>query len=213
MPTSQQILDGLSAITNNWRILAVAWHVVFGAVLIAFVLGWRPTKRRAGTLSALPLASVSALAWLAGNPFNGTVFAILAAVLAGQAVRLPGTRVRLATPWLIAAGGLMVAFGWAYPHFLRAASWATYLYAAPLGLIPCPTLSALIGVSMMLDGLESRSWPATLAAGGVVYGLIGWLRLGVAIDVVLFTAAAVGLFLAIFRHAPPGHEHRLGGAS
>jgi hypothetical protein len=198
MPTSQQILDGLAAIANSRRALAVLWHVAFGVGISAFLLGWRPRRQLAGVLLALPLVSVSALAWLTGNPFNGTVFLLLAAALAWQAIRLPQARVGTGGTWLLAAGTLLTAFGWIYPHFLETDTWTTYLYAAPLGLVPCPTLSALVGMAMIFDGLGSRGWPMTLASVGAIYGLIGWLRLGVTIDLVLLAGAAV-LGIAAFR--------------
>ena len=179
------------------------WHVAFGAGLAALVLGWRPRRPLVAALFGLPVASVSALAWVGGNPFNGTVFAILAAALVGQAARLPPSNVAVGGPWPVCVGGVLAGFGWIYPHFLDAHSWATYLYAAPLGLIPCPTLSALIGVALMVDGLGSRRWSMTLAAAGAVYGLIGWLRLGVTIDMVLLAGAlALGL-LAMGRGGRP----------
>ncbi len=75
MPSSQKILEGLTAIANDWQALAIVWHVVLGALLLALLLGWRPSKRLAGVLLAVPLASVSVLAWISENPFNGTLFA------------------------------------------------------------------------------------------------------------------------------------------
>jgi hypothetical protein len=202
MPSSQAILEGLRAIAVNWQGLAFTWHVAFGAGLVALALGWRPDRRLAGALFAIPLASVSALAWFAGNPFNGAAFAVLSAGLAGQAVRLPRGQVGVGVPWLVVAGALLTAFGWVYPHFLETQSQITYLYAAPLGLIPCPTLSALIGVALMIDGLRSRGWSMTLAAGGAVYGVIGWWRLGVNIDVILLAGAVVLGVAAVFRREP-----------
>ena len=85
----------------------------------------------------------------------------------------------------------MLTFGWTYPHFLAADRWTTYLYAAPLGLIPCPTLSALIGVALILGRFESTLWPATLGLFGIAYGVIGVVRLGVAVDAALLSGAAV----------------------
>jgi hypothetical protein len=196
MPSPQAILEGLHAIANRWQMLAVAWHVAFGAALVALAAGWRPNRRLAGALPAVPLASVSALAWTESNPFNGMVFALLAVGVASVAARMPPGRVVLAGPWLVVAGGILTAFGWVYPHFLDAQPLAAYLYAAPLGLIPCPTLSALVGVALVVDGLGSRGWSLTLASAGAAYGMIGWLRLGVTIDIVLF-AGAVTLAAAV----------------
>ena len=199
MPSSQQILEGLADVTNGWRSLAIAWHVVLGAFLSALLLGWRPGKRLTGLLLAAPIASVSALAWATGNPFNGTLFFVITAGLVGVALRLPSTSVRIGPPWLTIAGGVLIAFGWVYPHFLRTDSWAAYLYAAPLGLIPCPTLSAVAGVSLVVEGLGSTKWSLTLAAIGVLYGVIGVFRLGVVIDLVLLVGALTLVLVTVVR--------------
>lgn len=44
----------------------------------------------------------------------------------------------------------LVVFGWTYPHFVSTHSWIEYAYAAPLGLIPCPTLSVVIGFTLLV---------------------------------------------------------------
>ena len=98
-------------------------------------------------LAVLPLLSVAAAAWLAGNPFNAGVFFLLAIALSTMAARLPVEPMQTGRGPLRAIGALMLAFGWIYPHFLEADSWWRYLYASPLGLIPCPTLSAVIGTT------------------------------------------------------------------
>ena len=65
--------------------------------------GWRPLARTATAALALPLASVSAFAWIYGNPFNGLLLGAgaLALLILGQ--RLPRLPVKLAPP-LPAAG-------------------------------------------------------------------------------------------------------------
>jgi hypothetical protein len=132
---------------------------------------------------------VSALAWASGNPFNGIAFAALSLALAAVAIRLPVRAVRIGSRPLLVPGALLVGFGWAYPHFLQTDEWTSYLYAAPLGLLPCPTLSAIIGMSLIVDLLGSRPWALVLSAVGVVYGLIGAFQLGVNVDVVLLVGA------------------------
>jgi hypothetical protein len=208
MPSSQEILDGLSAIANGWRALAIVWHIALAAMLIALVAGWRPAKPLAGALLAVPLVSVSFMAWFSGNPFNGTVFAIIAIALGGVALGLQHRSVQISGPGLFIPGVLLSAFGWAYPHFLHADSWATYLYAAPLGLIPCPTLSAVIGVALTVRGLGSRGYSLVLGLSGVLYGLIGWLRLGVAVDIVLLLGATALVVVAVsgLRHKNPAAD-------
>ncbi len=202
MPSSHEILDGLEAIANEWRALAIAWHAVWAVALMALGAGWRPRRPVAGAALAVPILSVSLLAWLSGNPFNGTVFAILAVALAGLALRLPCRPVQISPAWLLLPGLVLTAFAWIYPHFLRTDSWIISLSAAPLGLIPCPTLSAVLGMALMLRGLDSRQWSLVLAAAGILYGLIGWARLGVAIDAVLLVGAAGLAVAAVWR---PGH--------
>ena len=99
----------------------------------------------------------------------------------------------------VAAGVVLFAFGWAYPHFIETRAWITYLIAAPLGLLPCPTLAAVIGMSMALGRLESTAWSVTLGLAGLAYGLIGIFNLGVLLDVGL-AVGALALLLDELRH-------------
>jgi hypothetical protein len=72
MPSPDVILDSLAVIANDWRWLAIAWHALFIAALIA--TWWRrPITRTVATLMIAPAISVSALAWWSGNPFTGTL--------------------------------------------------------------------------------------------------------------------------------------------
>jgi hypothetical protein len=141
----------------------------------------------------LPLVSVSALAWWSGNPFNGLVFAIAATALLWETRGFEDHHVAPGSRLAIAAGAMLIAFGLAYPHFLDAESWWTYLYAAPFGLIPCPTVAVLAGASLIFGVFGSRAWALTLGVVALAYGVIGVLVLGVTIDVVL-VAGAMCLF-------------------
>jgi hypothetical protein len=208
MPTPEQILNGLRTIANQWQLLAVVWHVYFAVLAVGLVLGVRPSKRLVGILLGLPLLSVSALAWVSANPFNGTLFALAGVTLIAIALRLPAERLRIAPTWVVSAGVLMFLFGWVYPHFLDTSSFAPYLYAAPTGLIPCPTLSIVLGLSLMVGELNSRAWSLGLAAMGIFYGIFGVLRLGVPIDVVLLLGALLSV-LVIFVPKPAVQEHAL----
>jgi hypothetical protein len=131
------------------------------------------------------------LAWASGNPFNGTTFAVLSMSLAAVAWRLPAERVRIAKWSSVALGAVLVVFGWVYPHFVEAQSWTSLAVAAPLGLVPCPTLSVIIGLTMTFDLLRSKGWSWILSAFGIAYGLVGVLMLGVRIDVVLLLGGVV----------------------
>ena len=197
MPTASEILSTATVIANEWRWLAVSWHLAMGASAIALASGWRPSKRLAGLLITPLLISVSVLAWWSSNPFTGIVFLLMAGALAALSARVPMERIRIGPRWIAAVGISLMTLGWLYPHFLNTASWVTYLYAAPLGLLPCPTLIAAIGFALVVDGLSSRPWSMVLAGVGLVYGTIGVFTLGVTIDVALLAGAIVLMGLAI----------------
>jgi len=182
MPDAHTLLESLHAIANTYVPLAVAWHGALAVYLfIALGLGKEPRWRLLGRLLALPVASVSILAWLSGNPFNGTVFGALTVFLLLWAQRL---RKDAASPALSlrAARGLspfMLAYAAAYPHFVNGGlSWLTLL-TAPLGVLPCPTISLLVAAGLFSGGFGSRSWSRVVAATGLAYAVLGILVLGV----------------------------------
>jgi hypothetical protein len=195
VPSSAAILQQLTEIANEWQGVAFAWHVYLGVLLLAAMFGWRPSVRRAGYLLVGPLISVAVAAWTFGNLFNGTLFLLMAILLSATARRLPVARVHIRFALTTAAGLLLIAFGSVYPHFLIAKSWTAYTYAAPVGLIPCPTLSVVIGMTLLLGMHSYRTWSAIVAVTGVVYGVIGVFAFGVLIDYVLL-AGASGLLVA-----------------
>lgn len=209
MPTSEEILAGLTTIANEWRGLALFWHVFVGAWLLAILIGQDVSNRVVGLLLVLPLLSVSALAWASHNPFNGAVFAVLSLVLATVARRLPPVSARLASWPFAISGGALAAFGWTYPHFLDTTHWASYLIAAPLGLLPCPTLSAVSGLTLIVRGFGSTAWTLTLASVCFIYGVIGVFRLQVTMDAALLAGAMV--LIAIGHWSPFPNEPRHAG--
>jgi len=189
MPTTNEILAGLTAIANDGIVFAIIWHQVVAAALIWIASGWRPRRRVATVLLAIPLASVAAFALAYGNPFNGFVFVGGALALAMFAARGGSERVAAAPRWATTLGVAMIAYAWVYPHFLAADSWISYLYAAPVGLVPCPSLSLVIGFALLAGGVDRRVG-GLLAVLGAVYGVIGVARLGVVLDVGLIAGAA-----------------------
>jgi hypothetical protein len=210
MPTSAEILEGLAEITQRWRTLAVVWHIYYGILAAGLLFGMRPSKPIAGILLAIPLFSVSTLAWATANPFNGTLFAVLGLALAGISLTLPREPIATGSSWAIVAGVAMFAFGWVYPHFLDASTSVEYLYAAPTGLIPCPTLSITIGLALLTGGLDSRLWSLVLAGAGLFYGAFGAWRLGVTIDLALLFGA-VALIGAVLLPKLPVQAASSGG--
>jgi len=145
------------------------------------------------------------MAWLSGNFFTTAVLGGVSIGLIAIGWRLPKTPVAVASGRLLMPGLLMVLFGLAYPHFLEPASFITYLYAAPVGIVPCPTLSVLVGLSILLSSMNSRSWGLLLGAAGVFYGAFGAMVLSVTLDWVLFLGAIV-LMITSWRVAPPNAD-------
>jgi hypothetical protein len=189
MPSPEQILNGLKEISNNWQFLAIIWHIYFAALVIGLIAGLRFPNSIMGILLGLPLLSVSAMAWVTSNPFNGTIFALVGLATIVVSIRSPKTKVRIGPTWALVAGLIMFVFGWLYPHFVEGSSPLRYLYSSPTGLIPCPTLSIVIGLGLVLAGLGSRTWSLILGVTGVFYGIFGAARLGVTIDWVLLLGA------------------------
>jgi hypothetical protein len=210
MPSSTEVLDALTALANRFWYLAAAWHVATAVGIVAVLAGFHPSRRLAGVLLVTPCLSVAGLALSVGNPFNGLVFLATAFVLFGIAIRLPSVPVRRSAHWAATHVGLaLLTFGWMYPHFLVGASPFAYLYAAPMGVVPCPTLAAIIGVSLLAGGFQSRSWSWVLASVGLFYGAFGVLRLGVTIDWMLGLGALVLAALPLnVRRTPPTLKER-----
>lgn len=196
MPSSEEILSNLSAIANEWRTLSIVWHLYFGALAFGLIAGWRPSVRIIGVLYLLPLLSVSALAWVNSNPFNGVTFAIAGIALFLASLKAGKREVRIAPAWLVIIGVMLIIFGWVYPHFLVESEPFQYIYSAPTGLIPCPTLSIAIGFTLVVRGLNSRGWCLMLALLGLFYGLLGAVWLKVEIDWILVFGALASLYLA-----------------
>ena len=121
--------------------------------------------------------------------------------------KIPSLLARRLLAW-IASGPSMVfgliclTFGWAYPHFLATTNPALYLIAAPLGLLPCPTLSAISGLTLMMEP-RSTTWMLTLAGMSFVYATIGVFGLAVTIDVGLFVGAGALVANVILRSRSP----------
>lgn len=196
MPSTEVIVASLTGIAHQWRTLAIAWHIFWGVLLGALLAGYRPSNRLAGYVLTTPFVSVSILAWWSDNPFNALVFAVLTLSLVVIGSRCSNEGVEISAFPSLLVGVSLVAFGWAYPHFVETDEWLTYAYAAPLGLVPCPTLAAVIGMVLMFSMLRSIPWSMTLASVGLLYGAIGVGRLGATLDYGLLAGSIVPLAVA-----------------
>lgn len=191
MPNRQLILDGLGTIANEGVLAAVGWHVLIACMIFALFMGWMPQKRSAALLLVVPLSSVSLAAATHGNPFNMFTVGVGALALVLLGLRLPRAPVTRGNRIQLVAGIFGIVVGSSYPHFLAGHSPAFYLIAAPVGLLPCPTLAMIMGFALLGGGFHSRAWSSVLAALGFFYGVFGAFRLDVWLDFSLVGEAFV----------------------
>lgn len=185
MLKSEDILAGLQSIVNNYTTVAILWHGIFYILIAFLIIKWEPSNRMLGLILSLPLISVAILAWITGNPFNGTVFSIVTILVVLFSFRASNQVISYSQLPFIIAGILMVIFGIIYPHFIKPDSLFKYLYESPVGLIPCPTLSIIIGFLIIYNGFGSNSITLTLIILGLFYGIFGVLKLAVYLDLFL----------------------------
>lgn len=199
MPSIEEILARLHELANTWRIAAIIWHFLFSAFIAALIAGARPSRRICGILLSLPFVSVSSIAWMSDNPFNGILFGVLSVVLIVVASRQSKEAVQIAPIWALFAGSGMIAVGWIYPHFLDTDNVLAYLYAAPTGLVPCATLSILIGFCLVLNRLNSGAYALILGITGIFFGITGVAQLNVSLDWALLLGAVILVVFALVK--------------
>jgi hypothetical protein len=195
MPTPEEILNGLALAANKFIWISIAWHIIAFAFIILLVSGRKFNTKRIMAGLAIFLLSVGYIAVLVSSPFNAIMFALAALIFGIITLRFKPVPVGLKWDMISVLGLFMLVFGFIYPHFLDAKMWVNYLYSSPMGLIPCPTLSAFIGVTLILHGFNSKKWMITSALFGLFYGIFGVLRLKVYLDLALIAGA---MFLLVY---------------
>jgi len=201
MPKTEEIIDGLQTIVNEYSTFAIIWHAVFYFLLAALITKWQPSNRLLGVFICLPLFSVAVFAWLSGNPFNGILFSIMAILIVIFGFKASDQPINISQVPFMVLGIIMIIFGLVYPHFISADSFLKYLYASPVGLIPCPTLSIIIGFLLLYNGFGSHSITLTFIIFGLFYGIFGVLKLAVYLDIflVLGTIALIVKYIIALR--------------
>jgi len=195
MPTPEEILTTLSLASNKFTSVSILWHVIVLVFAVFLISGKKFNTKHVSAGLSLMLLSVGIIAVLSSNPFNAIMFALAALLFGIITLKFKPEPVKLSWDFVSVAGMIMLIFGFVYPHFLIDAPFYKYLYASPLGLIPCPTLSAFIGFTLLLHGFGSKKWMITAALIGLFYGIFGVFRLKVTIDAVLIAGAA---FLMVY---------------
>ncbi len=193
MQSPEQILSGLQLIANRALTVATVWHIAIFMAALGLLAGWRPSRRLFTVTVALTVLSVAVVMWLHLQLWLGVVFSALAVVLGILALRTPAARTGRLPRWVLVLGIAMTALGLVYPRFLETGSFFWYLYAAPLGVLPCPTLAFAIGVTLLIDnvgpGSGARVWALLVAAVGLFFGVVAVAKLGVWLDLGLVVGA------------------------
>jgi hypothetical protein len=185
MPKTQDILNTLQSIANDYSAIAIVWHFAIYLMIALLITKWQLSNKSIVLLICLPILSVAIFAWLSGNPFNGTLFSILTILVFIFGLKISSTPLTYSSMPFLIVGIIMVIFGLVYPHFLHTDSFIKYLYSSPVGLIPCPTLSLIIGFALIYNGFGSNSITFTLIAFGLFYSVFGILKLAVYLDLFL----------------------------
>ena len=208
MPSTDEILQSLTYLANNYKHIAIIWHLVMYSLLLFLVVSKEKLSNRfVGCFLTLPLLSVSFFAWLANNPFSGMFFLVIAVILfifsfaaeSKQVVFNPSFSLRL-------AGIVILFFGMIYPHFLGP-QFYIYLYAAPIGIIPCATLLMVTGFSLTFQLRQPLKWMLVLLAADLFYGVFGVFRLDVYLDILLLLAAFTLVAQLVLWRRFPGDQH------
>lgn len=198
MPTREEILGGLTSLANEYSNVAIVWHIIILIIIAALFAGWEPGNSLMILFSGSLLMSVSFFAGMDGNYFNAVVFAFLVIVSIYTALRSLNGVIKEDRSWPDIAGLSLIIFGLMYPEFLKTGSMLEYVYAAPTGLIPCPTLATLTGFALLYRGFGSVTWSTTIGLSGMFYGLFGSIYLGVYLDWFLVAGSLILMLNTFF---------------
>ncbi|HPT30222.1 MAG TPA: hypothetical protein PLW67_00220 [Prolixibacteraceae bacterium] len=189
MPTQEEILSGLQQIADQRSLIAIFWHIVFYLYLFFIILGRKITRQEMSLFVSVPLLSVSVLAWNTANPFNGTVFVLLFVLALYFGLKNQREKVQYSGIFFRLTGAVLMLFGLMYPHFTGIN--LSLFIQSPLGLIPCPTLSLIIGFALFFRGFGSKPLVVLYTVAGLFYGFFGVFRLGVMVDAVLVAGSLI----------------------
>ena len=198
MPTRDEILASLVSLANEYFEIAITWHIIILMIIAALFAGWKPGNSLMILLLSVLLMSVSVFAGIAGNIFNAAIFAFLVIVSIYATLRSDNGIIRGDRSWPDIAGLLLIIFGLIYPEFLHTDSFLEFAYAAPTGLIPCPTLCVLTGFALLYKGFGSVLWSLTIVAAGLFYGLFGVFYLRINLDWFLVAGSLILMLNTFF---------------
>jgi hypothetical protein len=190
MPTANEILLSLQFLANKYVEMSIAWHVIIVFVIILAIYNKKiNTKLYLGICGFLFL-SVSLMAAIVMNPFNFLFFLLLAIVFLRKSLLQVHSHLHFKRQTVSKVFAyLLILSGLIYPHFLGP-EILVYFMAAPVGIIPCPTLLVTSGLTLLFT-IPDIKLNYFLIPANVFYGAIGVFFLAVTLDIILLLAAII----------------------
>ena len=172
---------------------AVAAHILFGTVLYLLYTG---NKRPGLRLMSLTFAAMSfSVFWVAGYPrfaFTEVAFLVLFLCSVYELLRpLTAWGLGKGRPlWVRRVGYLALAWAWIYPHHIP---WWAAVFGAPLGVLPSPTLLALVAMLWLAFPQTNRLLHWAAAGLGILYGLFGVVFVHIPSDIILVAVSGLSM--------------------
>lgn len=194
MFNAQNVLLLYKAIASLFSFQAVMFHILFGSVLWVVFGG---NRKPGWTLLSLTFTSMAfSVLYAAGTKgLSLTVIAFLVLFFcAAYDVVQPLTHWGNGKDrplWTRRLAYLGLAWAWLYPHHVSL--WTCWI-ASPLGVLPSPTLLALLSLLWLAYPQTNRLLHWAAAILGLLYGLFGVLVLHVYSDLLLLAVAGVSLW-------------------
>lgn len=190
------ILKFLEMVANNNLSVNAAMHLVVLVALGAVFLVKDASIRRLLFQASVSILFVSVAAHAAafGNPFTSATFSLLGIAAIAELVWY---RNDVAPSGSRLQSGLALVFiliGLWYPDFVHKSGAATLLFSA-VGVIPCPTLLAGIGLLTLVYRGSGKLQYGVAVFMGLLYGIIGIFVLKVYLDVALLLLAVIAVYM------------------
>ncbi len=173
--------------------VALCAHILFGTVLYLIFTG----NRRPGLrLMSLAFAAMAfSVFWVAGYPrFMVTEVAFLVlAFCAGYDVARPLTNWGLGKErplWIRRTAYFALVWAWIYPQHV---AWWKIPFASPLGVLPSPTLLAMVAMLWLAFPQTNRLLHWAAAGLGVLYGLFGIVFVHIPSDILLLAVSGLSI--------------------
>lgn len=195
------ILNYINSVAGKYPILSIALHLmVIALTILLFIPAFKQKRFMFNGVLALLCTSVAVIASINGNYFNGGFFVILLGFVFIEFFRRRneietvffgrhtwGENVKNAFCFA------MILLGLLYPHFVNV-SPVLFIFLSPLGIIPCPTLTVVMGLLNLFYPRVSKGVYTAATLMALFYGITGVFLLQVYMDIPLMLIALYSFY-------------------